>query len=359
MAYHIQTTRTTESRLDQVDFSNLPFGKTFSDHMFVADYRDGEWQDLRIVPFGRFEIHPSSMSLHYGQAIFEGMKAFKSTEGQPLFFRPEQHAIRINRSAERMCMPTIPEDLFLQALHQLIELDQGWIPPQTGSALYIRPFMFANDEFLGVRPSERYRFMIFSGPVGPYYAKPVRLRAETEYIRAAIGGVGEAKAAGNYASAMLPTKLAKEAGFDQVLWLDAKEHKYVQEVGTMNIFFVIDGKVVTPETSGAILRGITRDSLLQILKHEGYEVEERAVSIDEVMAAGRNGTLQEVFGSGTAAVIAFVKELQYQDETVQVPHGEDAKVGPMLKHYIESLRNGTREDTFGWVVPVGEGVAVS
>ena len=351
MAYPIEVTRTSNSRLAQVDFDDLPFGKTFSDHMFVADYHDGEWQDLRIVPFGRFEIHPSSMVLHYGQAIFEGMKAFKSTEGQPLFFRPEQHAIRINRSAERMCMPKIPEDLFGQALHQLIELDQGWIPPQTGSALYIRPFMFANDEFLGVRPSETYRFIIFSGPVGPYYAQPVRLRAETEYIRAAIGGVGEAKAAGNYAAALLPTKQAKAAGFDQVLWLDAKDHKYVQEVGTMNIFFVIDGKVVTPETSGAILRGITRDSLLHILGHEGYEVEERPVSIDELMEAGREGTLTEVFGSGTAAVIAFVKELQYKDQKVEL-NLNDARVGPMLKQYIESLRNGTREDEFGWIVPV-------
>ena len=357
MAYPIQVTRTNNSRLTDIDFNDLPFGKTFSDHMFVADYRDDEWQDLRIVPFGRFEIHPSSMVLHYGQAIFEGMKAFKSTEGQPLFFRPEQHAIRINRSAQRMCMPTIPEDLFEQALHQLVDIDQGWIPPQTGSALYIRPFMFANDEFLGVRPSETYRFIIFSGPVGPYYAKPVRLRAETEYIRAAIGGVGEAKAAGNYASALLPSKKAKAAGFDQVLWLDAKEHKYVQEVGTMNIFFVIDGKVVTPETSGAILRGITRDSLLHILKHEGYDVEERPVTIDELMEAGRSGSLTEIFGSGTAAVIAFVKELQYKEQSVSL-NPDTATVGPMLKSYIESLRNGTRKDEFGWIVPVKAGVAV-
>ena len=358
MAYNISVTRTKQSGLAAVDFDHLPFGKTFSDHMFVADYRDGAWQDLRIVPFGRFEIHPSSMALHYGQAIFEGMKAFKSTDGQPLFFRPEQHALRLNRSAARMCMPAVPEALFLQALHQLVDLDQGWIPPQKGSALYIRPYMFANDEFLGVRPSETYRFIIFSGPVGPYYAEPVRLRAETEYIRAAIGGVGEAKAAGNYAAAMLPTQKAKEAGFDQVLWLDAKEHQYVQEVGTMNIFFVIDGKVVTPETSGAILRGITRDSLLRILKHQGYEVEERPVRIDELMEAGKAGRLTEIFGAGTAAVIAYVKELQYKGETVHVDQAV-AKVGPMLKEYVETLRNGTREDVFNWIVPVKSDVSIA
>ena len=307
MNHKIKITKTTNSRLSSLDFDNIPFGKTFSDHMFVCDYKNGQWQDARIVPFGKFEMHPASMVLHYGQAIFEGMKATKSHDGKPLFFRPEQHSIRINASARRMSMPEFPADLFDEAIHALVGLDQGWIPPAKGSALYIRPYMFATDEFIGVKPSETYRFIIFTGPVGPYYPKPVSLLAETKYIRAAAGGTGEAKAAGNYAGALLPARLANEAGYDQVMWLDAKEFKYVQEVGTMNIFFVIDGKVVTPSTDGTILKGITRMSIIEILRNAGYEVEERRVSTDELIEAHSKGLLQESFGTGTAAVVAKLK----------------------------------------------------
>lgn len=352
--YQINITRVKNSRLPEVDFENLPFGRTFSDHMFVCDYKDGKWQPPAIVPFEKFAMHPASMVLHYGQAIFEGMKATKSHDGKPLFFRPEMHSTRINASARRMCMPEFPADLFEQAIHALVDIDQAWIPPTKGSALYMRPFMFATDEFIGVKPSSTYRFIIFTGPVGPYYPKPVSLLAETKFIRAAMGGTGEAKAAGNYAGSLLPAKLANEAGYDQVMWLDAKEFKYIQEVGTMNIFFVIDGKVVTPATGGTILKGITRDSILKILRSEGYECEERPITIDEIVEAHKAGKLDECFGAGTAAVVAHVSKIKYNDTLMELPALSERKVGQLAKDTIEGLRNMTIEDKFGWIVPVRE-----
>ncbi|MCI5081758.1 MAG: branched-chain amino acid aminotransferase [Saprospiraceae bacterium] len=352
MNYNINVTKTDASRLSSVDFDNIPFGRVFSDHMFIADYKDGEWQDFRIVPFGKFEMHPAAMVLHYGQAIFEGMKASKTVDGKAMLFRPEMHAKRINNSAERMCMPAVPEDLFMQALHSLIDLDSDWIPPQAGSALYIRPYMFSMDEFIGVKPSQTYRFCIFTGPVGPYYPKPVSLIAEQKYVRAVKGGTGEAKAAGNYAGSLLPAKIAQEKGYDQVMWMDGKEFKYIQEVGTMNIFFVLDGKVVTPSTDGAILKGITRDSIIKLLTAKGIQVEERPVAIDEIVEAHQAGKLEEVFGSGTAAVVAHVEKIAYKDTEMMLPPMEERKIGAMIKEEIDGLRAGTIEDKNGWVVPV-------
>jgi len=359
MKYDIAITKTKNSRLTEVDFNNLPFGRMFADHMFMADYKNGAWQNLQILPFGHFTMHPASMALHYGQAIFEGMKAFKDKEGSAIFFRPEMHAKRLNNSAERMCMPKLPEDLFLEAVHNLIGLDQNWIPPQMGSALYVRPFMFATDEFIGVRPSDTYKFMIFTGPVGPYYSKPVRLYAEQKYVRAVKGGVGEAKVAGNYAASLLPAKIAHEKGFDQVMWMDAHEFKYIQEVGTMNIFFVIDDVVVTPSTDGAILKGITRDSIITLLKENGYQVEERPITIDELIEADAKGTLQEAFGTGTAAVVSHVSEIAYQDKLLKLPPVEKRTISNWAKKTIEDLRAGHIEDTHGWIVPVEEPEAVS
>jgi len=349
---NISIQRTKQSRIGDVDFSNIPFGRIFSDHMFIVDYADGKWSEARIEPFAPFEMHPAAMVLHYGQAIFEGMKASKSFEGKPMLLRPEKHAQRLNASAERMSMPALPEDLFVEALHQLVALDAAWIPPQEGSALYLRPFMIAMDGFVGVRPSNTYRFMIITCPVGPYYPKPVSLWADTKYVRAVKGGTGEAKAAGNYAASLLPAKIAQEKGFDQVMWLDGHEFQYIQEVGTMNIFFVIDGKVITPATDGAILKGITRESVMAILRDQGIEVEERPITIHEVIEASQAGKLQEVFGSGTAAVIAHVSEIQYKDTNIQLPPVEDRKIGPMAKATIDGLRAGTVEDKFGWVIPV-------
>ena len=356
MSLNINISKTTNSNVSNVDFENIKFGKYFSDHMFVADYEDGKWVSADIMPCEPMSIHPGNMTFHYGQAIFEGMKATKNKDGEPMLFRPEMHSKRINASAKRMCMPEFPEQLFLDALRALINIDSAWIPPQKGSALYIRPFMIAMDDHVGVRASNKYRFIIVTLPVGPYYNRPVSLLAQEEFNRAAVGGVGEAKAAGNYAASLYPTKLANEAGYDQVLWLDAKEYKYCQEVGTMNIFFVIDGKVVTPATDGAILKGITRNTFLQILKSENIEVEERQISIDEVVDAAKAGKLEECFGAGTAAVVAKVNRIGYKGVDYEVP--DHYTIGSMLKEKIDGLRFGTVEDQWDWTEVVKEVVSV-
>lgn len=339
------------SKIDQLDFDNIPFGKAFSDHMFVADYSDGEWSNMRIQPFENFSVHPANIAWHYGQAIFEGMKATKHIDGTPLLFRPELHGKRLNKSAVRMAMPEFPESIFMEAIYELVKLEQNWIPKQEGSALYLRPYMVAMDEFIGVQISNKYMFAIFCCPVGPYYSKALTLKADDKYIRAAEGGTGFAKAAGNYAGSLYPTKLAKEEGYDQIMWLDAKEKRYVQEVGTMNIFFAFGDKVVTPATSGTILEGITRDTAIRILKAEGFEVEERPVDIKEIMEGKKNGSLTEVFGTGTAAVIANVKGIGYQGEKIELDPSS-YKISALLKDKINGIRSGRLADTNEWTVKV-------
>lgn len=358
MKYTIKIDKAIQSRLSSVDFSNLPFGKVFSDHMFIADYYDGQWNDLRIVPFGPFEMHPANMTLHYSQTIFEGMKATKSVNGTPLLMRPELHAQRLNKSADRMCMPHVPEALFLQALHELIGLDSDWIPSIAGSSLYIRPYMYATDEFIGVRPSETYKFVIFTCPVGSYYSTPVKLITEKKYVRAVNGLTGEAKAGGNYAASLLPAQIAKSKGYDQVIWMESPEFRKVQEVGTMNLFFVIGDTVVTPATTGAILKGITRKCFLEVLRTKGIKAEERDIYIDEIVAAHKAGQLKEIFGAGTAAVVSHVAELTHDGFKMSLPPVEDRKIGNMLKAEISGLRNGTLEDIYGWMVPVKVPVGV-
>lgn len=348
----IRVNRCVQSRIGEVDFSHLAFGKHFSDHMFVADYEDGAWGDLRIVPVEDFSLHPATMAIHYGQAIFEGMKASRTPDGRVLIFRPEMNARRMNLSAERFCMPAFPEDLFLEGLQKLLQLDADWIPTAEGSSLYIRPTMFATDAQLGVKPSDSYRFFIITSPVGAYYDKPIRLRAETEYVRAVRGGVGEAKGAGNYAAALLATKEAQAAGFDQVLWLDGLEFKYIQEVGTMNIFFIIDDKIVTPATDGAILKGITRDSLLRFFREKGFAVEERPVSIHELVDAYHAGKLQDAFGAGTAAVISHISEIAYGTELIKLPPVETRTISLLAKDEINGLRSGRITDHRGWIMEV-------
>jgi len=348
MSKSISIHTSEHSNLDKVDLDNIPFGKVFTDHMFIADYSDGEWHSARIEPFGRLSFHPATLALHYGQSIFEGMKATKLEDGTPVLFRPELHAERINKSAERMCMPMFPEKLFLEAVEALVGLEKNWIPTAEGSALYLRPIMFATDEMIGVASSKTYKLLIFALPVGPYYAKPVRLLAQDHYVRAVKGGVGEAKAAGNYAASLLPAQEAKALGFDQALWLDAKEFKYLQEVGTMNIFVVIDGKVITPATEGAILKGITRKSVIQLLKDEGYDVEERPISIDELKEAYAAGKLQEVFGSGTAAVIAHVSAIKHKETLMEFDYTEH-KIAISVKNQINAIRAGRKEDKFNWL----------
>lgn len=353
MKYNIDVTFADSTNIHSVDFNNIPFGKVFSDHMFIADFYNGEWQDLRIVPFQPLSMSPSAMVLHYAQTIFEGMKVMQSPEGTPLLFRPEMHATRLNRSAARMAMPEFPEELFLQALNELIAIDHRWIPDTPDSALYVRPFMIANDQYIGIRPSETYKFIIFTAPVGAYYADPVKLWATDKYVRAVKGGTGFAKAGGNYAATLLPQKEARAKGFDQIMWLDAEHHKYIDECGTMNLFFVIGDTVVTPSTeAGTVLSGITRDSFIKILRDKGYKVEERLISIDEIVEASKNNTLVDAFGAGTAAVVAPVSHFHYEDVTYELPPVEGRIISAMLKEELNNLRSGKIEDRFGWTQPV-------
>jgi branched-chain amino acid aminotransferase len=351
MKHEINLNKTKTSRIADVDFEILPFGKVFTDHMFISDYKDGQWQDHRIVPLEPMTMHPANMTLHYGQAIFEGMKAGISEDGIPLLFRPDMHADRINASATRMSMPEIPKDLFVQAVKSMVSVEKEWIPRKLGSALYIRPFMIAMDDFVGVAQSASYRFIIITLPVGPYYNKPVKLLADEKYVRAAKGGTGEAKAAGNYAGSLLPARIAREKGFDQVLWLDARYRKFLQEVGTMNIFFVIGDKIITPLTDGAILKGITRDSIITILQEKGYQVDERPITIDELIDAYDQGILKEVFGTGTAAVVSVVSLIAYKERKIELDVTK-FEVAPMVKEYMDLIRNGSIPDTHNWVVPV-------
>lgn len=347
----------SDSRVNQIDFNNLPFGKIISDHMFEMDYDGKNWVNPRVRPVEKMAIHPMNMALHYGQSIFEGMKATRAEDGTPLLFRPELHAHRMNASARRMCMPEIPEAIFNEAVELLVGIEQAWIPPSKGSALYIRPFMFASDEMVGVKASDTYKFIIITLPVGPYYPKPIKLLVENHYIRAAKGGVGEAKTAGNYAAALFPTKLAREKGYDQVLWLDARLRQIVQEVGTMNIFFVFNNEVVTPATTGTILKGITRASVIEYLQKTGHQVSERELTIDEVVKRYAAGELIEVFGTGTAALVANVEEIFYNDETMKFDAAKTT-LSTSIRNYMNSVRFGDVKDEYGWMVPVKEHSAI-
>ncbi len=348
--------RTDKSRLSQVDFHNLPFGKVFSDHMFVAEYRNGKWQNFRIEPYRTLQFTPAMIALHYGQIIFEGMKAFRTVDGKPVLFRPEKNIQRMKRSAERMAMPPFPEDLFLAALKELVWLDREWIPPQEDSALYIRPMMFATDEYIGVRPSETYWFIIFTCPVGPYYPEPVRVLIEREYVRAFPGGTGDAKAGGNYGASLMPARRAQQKGYHQLLWTDGHEHRWVEEIGTMNVFFVIDGEVVTPPLTGTILPGVTRDSVITLCREEGIPVAERPIAIEELFAAYEEGKLQDAFGTGTAATITPIAEIamEREDGTVArilLPPVQERTLSARLKQRLEAIRRGLAPDPFGWVLP--------
>ncbi|MBV1925267.1 MAG: branched-chain amino acid aminotransferase, partial [Dokdonia sp.] len=287
----------------------------------------------------------------YGQAIFEGMKSTLSRKREPLLFRPYDNASRLNASAERMGMPAFPEQLFVDGLKALVDVERGWIPPVDGSALYLRPFMYADEPFIGMRAASSFKFIIIASPAGPFFSKPIKLWAERNYIRAAAGGTGEAKAAGNYAAAIRPTEIAKAKGYDQVLWLDANEHKYIQEVGTMNIFFKVSGKFITPPLDGSVLHGITRKSVIDLLKHKGFEVTERAITIDEIQEAVIDGTLEEAFGTGTAVGIAYIQEIGLGEEILKV--SETHPVGWDINDTLNGIKTGTVDDTFGWMVPVG------
>jgi branched-chain amino acid aminotransferase len=320
--------------------------------MLEVDYKNGEWQTAVIRPYQPLMLSPALAALHYGQSIFEGIKAYKDRDGNPFIFRPYDNFRRFNISAARMSMPIVPEEIFIEGMRRLVDLDRSWIPMKNDYSLYIRPFMFSTDEVIGVKSSETYKFMILLSPTGPYYAAPMRIYVEEKYTRAAPGGIGYVKAAGNYGSSMQVTAEAKEKGYDQVLWMDAFEHKYVQEIGTMNVFFIIGNKAITPGLeAGTILNGVTRDSAIEVLKELGYTVEERAVHIDEIIAAYKAGELKEVFGTGTAATISMIRELAYGDNILEF-NTDTWKAAPAVKQVLTEIREGKRKDTKGWMFRV-------
>ncbi|RZL08267.1 MAG: branched-chain amino acid aminotransferase [Hymenobacter sp.] len=343
---------TSASRLAELDPANMEFGKLFADHMLAVEFIGGEWQQPRIVPYGPLAVSPANSALHYGQAIFEGMKAYRQTNGQVAMFRPLDNWQRLNASAERMAMPTVPEDVFMHGLRELIKLDDAWVPQAIGTALYLRPFMFATDGFLGVRPSETYHFGVITCPVGVYYNKPLRVRFEQKYVRAAPGGAGYAKNAGNYGAAMLPSRLAQQEGYNQLIWTDSSAHQFVEESGTMNIIFVIDNKIVTPAVSTSILDGITRRSVLQLARDWGLTVEERQVSSLEVLEALAAGRLQEAFGVGTAATIAPIATIGSEGRDYDLPAVADNAFSRRATAALDAIRTGQAPDPHGWMVPV-------
>lgn len=346
----IDVQRVLRSRLPQVDFDNIPFGKVYTDHMFMADFRDGEWRHPRILPYGHISISPASPALHYGQSIFEGMKAYPGPGGEALVFRPLENLKRLNRSAERMCLPLLPEELFMESLSQLIDLDRGWIPDQEGSSLYIRPFLFSADEYIGIRPSLDFTYMVILSPVGPYYSTPVKVKIEEHYTRAVAGGTGYAKAGGNYGGAIYPAKLAQDKGYHQLLWTDGREHRYIEESGTMNVMFVIDNKLVTPALNDSILAGITRDSVLQLVRSFGVAVEERKVSVEELVEALSQKRVTEAFGVGTAATIAHIELIGYRETDFYLPPVPERTLANRIYREMEAIKRGQQQDRFGWIV---------
>lgn len=346
--FDIKITKAAHSKLNETDFAKLVFGHTFSDHMLVANYANGEWKNFEILPYGDIALSPAISALHYGQAFFEGLKAYKHADGNVSVFRPDKNAARFNKSAERLCMPGLPEELFIQSITAVVDIDRDWIPTQAGHSMYIRPFMFATDPYLGVTPSNTYKFMVLLGPVGPYFTKPLRVKFEAHYTRAAEGGFGYAKAAGNYGGAMLPFKKAAEEGFDQLIWTDAKEHLYIEEMGAANIMFVLDGKLITPSTRDTILNGVTRDTVIALAKSWGMPVEERRISIAEVVEGAKNGKLTDAFGAGTAATIAPVGVLNYQGVDYKLSDPASREFSNKVLKTLDDIRYGRSEDTFAW-----------
>jgi len=352
---NIKITRTTNPK-DKPSASNLGFGTYFTDHMFIMDYTEGKgWHDPVIVPYGPLEFDPSCMVFHYGQAIFEGLKAYKADDGRVLLFRPKKNMERINLSNDRVCIPLIDVDFAVKATKALVDIDRDWIPAEKETSLYIRPFIIATDPYLGVCPSHTYKFMIILSPSGSYYKEginPVNIYVEEKYVRAAKGGVGAAKVPGNYAASLKSQMEAKEKGFTQVLWLDGVERKYIEEVGTMNIFFVIDGEIVTPELNDSILPGITRLSTIELLRDKGYKVTERKLSIEEVFDAHAAGTLSEAFGTGTAAVISPVGGLTWGGQSIVINNNETGPISKTIYDTITGIQSGNIEDKYNWIEEV-------
>lgn len=355
MEITLSTTKKTKPQADK-----LEFGKVFTDHMFIMDYITGQgWHDPRIVPYQKITLDPSAMIFHYGQSVFEGLKAYLTSTKEIFLFRPEKNFQRLNKSNERLCIPPIDVDKVLEALKELIRVDQGWIPDAEGTSLYIRPFVIATEPYLGVAPSDRYQFIIIMSPVGSYYKEgihPIRIAVEQAFTRAVNGGTGEAKTGGNYASSLKAQEVSDKEGYAQVLWLDGIEKKYIEEVGSMNVFFKINGEVITPALNGSILPGVTRDSIIELLHHWNIPVSERKISMDEVYQAQKAGTLEEAFGTGTAAVISPIGEFLWQGEKLSVQNGETGELSKKLYDTLTDIQNGRSDDPFNWITKVEQKV---
>lgn len=347
----MKITKTQNSRLTNTDFNKLEFGRAFSDHMLMCKFQNGQWQEVEILPYQSLSFTPATHVFHYGQAIFEGMKAYKSNKGDTLLFRPKENMNRLNQSAERLCMPAIPKSIFMDGLKNLLKIDNDWIPEGSGKSLYIRPFMIANSEFIRATPSKEFTFFIITSPSSSYYSGEVHLKIEEKYARSVEGGTGFAKAAGNYAAAFAPTKKAQENGFTQVIWTDAVEHQYIEESGTMNIMFRINDVLITPYLSESILAGITRDSILTLARKSGITVEERKIAISEIIEAHKNGSLQEAFGVGTAVTVNPINSITYREKKHSIKPVNNS-YAETLKSKLQSIQYGLIPDENNWVVSV-------
>ncbi len=348
LATSISVKKTTESKLQEVDFNQLEFGKYISDHMVVCDFSKTKWSAAQIVPYANLSLSPSALALHYGQTVFEGMKAFRMHDGRINIFRIDKHYDRFVKSLERMCMAVIPKEIFVEGLLQLIVLDKEWVPTRSGDALYIRPFMFASEARFGVKVAEEYRYIVFTGPVPALYTNPIKVKVETHFIRAAKGGTGFAKCGGNYGASFLPTQMARQEGYDQVLWTDSKNNEFIEESGMMNVMFVINNKIVTAPLSDSILDGVTRDSLLTLARDLGMETEERAIAVTELEDAFKTGAITEAFGAGTAAVVAPIKIININGTDYQLPSYTKASLQNILKEKLENIRLGLVPDVHEW-----------
>ena len=348
----IRVEKVENSRIGELDQSNIQFGKLYSDHMYIADFYDGKWHDPRIVPYGNIEITPANQALHYGVSVFEGMKAYKTADGSSVLFRPLDNWRRLNRSADRLCMVNVPEEIFMEGIKELLKIDHEWIPNAPNTAMYVRPFLFAKEEYIGIKVPDSYRFMIITSPVGAYYSKPVKVKVEMEFARAVKGGTGFAKAAGNYAGALYPTRKAYEQGYTQLIWTDAQEHKYIEEAGTMNLFFEIEGKIVTPELTDTFLPGITRDSVLKLSRYMCYDTVERKITVDELVEGLKSGKVTDAFGVGTAATVTHISEIGYDGVDYKLPDVDKREKSLNIQRTLEAIKTGQLDDQFGWVYKV-------
>lgn len=344
---NISVEKSKTSKIENVDFSNLDFGRTFTDHMFVCDYEDGKWQTPKIMPYQAMTFEPSARVFHYGQAVFEGMKAYKDDDGKVFLFRPKQNFDRINKSSARLAMPAFLENYFFEGLETLLKLDNDWIKPGVGNSLYLRPFVIATEPAISASPANTYRFMIICSPAKSYYNSAVRVLIAEEYSRSADGGVGFAKAAGNYAAQFYPTSLAQQKGFQQVIWTDANTHTFLEEAGTMNVFFRVNDKLITAPTSDRILDGVTRKSIVQLAEDLGITCEVRRVTVEEIKEASKDGSLKEIFGAGTAAVISPISAFEHKGELFEIPDVEDS-YGKLFKQTLLNIQHNVSEDKHGW-----------